>query len=77
MQTWHEDVVVPTPSNAGEDFAIYQDQIPGVFAFIGSNAPGSPGLHFSNMTVKDETIITAVDYYVNNALSLLMKLKEK
>ena len=77
MQTWHEDVVVPTPSNAGEDFAIYQDQIPGVFAFIGSNAPGSPGLHFSNMTVKDETIITAVDYYVNNALSLIMKLKEK
>lgn len=74
MQTWHEDVVVPTPSNAGEDFAIYQDQIPGVFSFIGSNAPGSPGLHFSNMTVKDETLITAVDYYVNNALSLLIKL---
>lgn len=76
MEKWHEDVIVPTPSNAGEDFAIYQEQIPGVFAFIGSHAPDSPGLHFSNMVVKDETLITAVDYYVNNALSLLMKIKE-
>lgn len=76
MQKWHEDVVVPIPSNAGEDFAIYQDQIPGVFSFIGSNAPGSPGLHFSNMTVKDAALPIAVDYYVNNALSLLDKLRK-
>ncbi|GFH39792.1 amidohydrolase [Pseudolactococcus insecticola] len=71
---WHEDVVIPEPSNAGEDFATYQEKIPGVFAFIGSNSPGSPGLHFSDMTVKDETIPVAVDYYVNNALALLERL---
>lgn len=74
MQNWHEDVVVPVPSNAGEDFASYQEQIPGVFAFIGSNGPGSPGLHFSDMVIKDETIPTAVAYYVENAFSLLKKL---
>ena len=71
---WHEDVVVPELSNAGEDFAAYQAQIPGVFAFIGSNGPGSPGLHFSDMLVKDEAIPVAVDYYVNNAFALLEKL---
>lgn len=74
IQKWHDDVVEPTPSNVGEDFAIYQEQIPGVFAFIGSNAPESPSLHFSNMIVKDEALPIAIDYYVNNALSLLIKL---
>ncbi|MDR1606466.1 MAG: amidohydrolase [Streptococcaceae bacterium] len=73
-QKWHEDVVVPEASNGGEDFATYQERIPGVFAFIGSNAPGSPGLHFSNMTVKDETIPVAVDYYVASAFALLERL---
>ncbi len=71
---WHEDVVVPELSNAGEDFAAYQEKIPGVFAFIGSNGPGSPGLHFSDMLVKDEAIPVAVDYYVNNAFAVLEKL---
>lgn len=71
---WHDDVVVPELSNAGEDFAAYQEHIPGVFAFIGSNAPGSPGLHFSDMTVKDETLPVAVDYYVNNTFAILEKL---
>ncbi|GFH42253.1 peptidase M20 [Lactococcus hodotermopsidis] len=74
---WHDDVMVPEPSNAGEDFATYQEQIPGVFAFIGSNAIGSPGLHFSDMTVKDEMLPVAVDYYVNNAFALLERLAQK
>ena len=73
---WHDDVVIPEASNAGEDFATYVEQIPGVFAFIGSNAPGSPGLHFSDMVLKDETIPVAVDYYVNNAFALLEKLRK-
>lgn len=71
---WHEDIVVPELSNAGEDFAAYQAHIPGVFAFIGSNAPGSPGLHFSDMVVKDEAIPVAVDYYVASTFALLEKL---
>lgn len=72
--SWHDDVVVPEASNAGEDFATYVEHIPGVFAFIGSNAPGRPGLHFSDMVLKDETIPVAVDYYVNSAFAVLAKL---
>jgi amidohydrolase len=68
---WHDDMIIPEPSNAGEDFASYQEHIPGVFAFIGSNAPGSPGLHFSDVVVKDEMLPVAVDYYVANAFALL------
>lgn len=75
-RSWHADVVVPEPSNAGEDFATYQEQIPGVFAFIGSNGPGSPGLHFSDMIVKDETLSVAVTYYVQNAIALLKKYRD-
>lgn len=73
-QAWHEDVLEPVPSNAGEDFATYQEQMPGVFAFIGSNGPGSPGLHFSDMVVKDEAIPVAVAYYVQNTFALLTRL---
>ncbi|GAB2022493.1 M20 peptidase aminoacylase family protein [Pseudolactococcus yaeyamensis] len=72
--SWHDDVVIPQASNAGEDFATYVEAIPGVFAFIGSNASGSPGLHFSDMVVKDETIPIAVDYYVKSTFAVLEKL---
>ena len=39
------EVVEAQPSTAGEDFAFYQEKIPGVFAFIGSNgAADAPDL---------------------------------
>src|SRR5690606_25611304 len=31
--------VVPVPSAAGEDFAVYQEQVPGLFVFAGTNGP--------------------------------------
>lgn len=33
------DVITPVPSPAGEDFAFYQKQIPGVFVFMGTSGP--------------------------------------
>ncbi|MZQ86425.1 amidohydrolase [Paenibacillus sp. 5J-6] len=33
------EVMAPKPSPAGEDFAFYQQQIPGFFAFIGTSGP--------------------------------------
>ncbi len=33
------EVVSPRPSPAGEDFAFYQKQIPGFFAFVGTSGP--------------------------------------
>ena len=66
------EVVEARPSTAGEDFAFYQEKIPGVFAFIGSNgADAAPDLHHDTRTFDDEAVIVSVPYYVESALCLL------
>ena len=66
------EVVEARPSTAGEDFAFYQEKIPGVFAFIGSNgADAAPDLHHDTMTIDDEAFKVSVLYYVESALCLL------
>lgn len=66
------EVVEARPSTAGEDFAFYQEKIPGVFAFIGSNGAGdAPDLHHDTMTIDDEAFKVSVPYYVESALCLL------
>lgn len=74
-ERWHDKVVYPEPSSAGEDFANYQKQAPSVFAFIGSNEQGASGLHFADMVVQDETLKVAVDYYLESAHQLLEHFK--
>ncbi|MDR1567712.1 MAG: amidohydrolase [Streptococcaceae bacterium] len=65
-------VFTPISSNAGEDFADYQQVTPGVFAFIGSNGDAdAAGWHHSDFLVKDEGLATAVNYYVENSYLLL------
>lgn len=60
------------PSTGGEDFAAYQEKIPGVFAFVGSNgADNAPDWHHDDFIVKDEALPTAVNYFVENAFKLL------
>lgn len=60
------------PLTIGEDFAAYQEKIPGVFALIGSNGDeDAAGLHQDTFTVKDEALKTAVQYFVENAIYLL------
>ena len=72
------EVIPATPSTAGEDFAFYQERIPGVFAFIGSNGdPDAPDLHHDHMTIDDAAFQVSVPYYVENALALLRYFKEK
>lgn len=66
------EVVEARPSTAGEDFAFYQEKIPGVFAFISSNgADAAPDLHHDTMTIDDEAFKVSVPYYVESALCLL------
>lgn len=73
-----QDVLEATPSMAGEDFAFYQEKIPGVFAFIGSNgAEDAPDLHHDRMTIDDQAFHTSVPFYVENACFLLQHYKEK
>ena len=72
------EVIPATPSTAGEDFAFYQEQIPEVFAFIGSNGePDAPDLHHDHMTLDDAAFQVSVPYYVENAQALLRYFKDK
>lgn len=72
------EVLPANPSTAGEDFAFYQERIPGVFAFIGSNGePGAPDLHHDHMTIDDAAFQVSVPYYVENAQALLRYFKAK
>ena len=72
------EVIPAHPSTAGEDFAFYQERIPGVFAFIGSNGePDAPDLHHVHMTIDDAAFQVSVPYNVENALALLRHFKEK
>ena len=66
------EVVDTLPSTGGEDFAAYQEQIPGVFAFVGSNGEeGAPDWHHDDFVVKDEALPVAVNYLVESAFKLL------
>lgn len=70
------EVLPANPSTAGEDFAFYQERIPGVFAFIGSNGePDAPDLHHDHMTIDDAAFEVSVPYYVENAQALLRYFK--
>ena len=72
------EVIPATPSTAGEDFAFYQERIPGVFAFIGSNGEAdAPDLHHDHMTIDDAAFQVSVPYYVENAQALLRYFKDK
>ena len=72
------EVIETLPSTGGEDFAAYQKEIPGVFAFIGSNGEdNAPDWHHDDFLVKDEALPVAVNYYVENALFLLDYFKEQ
>ena len=72
------EVIETLPSTGGEDFAAYQKEIPGVFAFVGSNGEeNAPDWHHDDFLVKDEALPVAVNYYVENALFLLDYFKEE
>ncbi len=70
-----EPVVKPELTMTGEDFATFEAQIPGTFAFIGSNgAPDAADLHDPHFVGKDATISAGIDYFVQSAKSLLANL---
>lgn len=56
----------------GEDFATFEAEIPGTFAFIGSHGQAAAAdLHDPYFVGKDGTIQSAIDYFVQSAKSLL------
>lgn len=73
-----QEVLPAVPSTAGEDFAFYQEKIPGVFAFIGSNGKkDAPDLHHDTMTIDDRAFKVSVPFYVENTLYLLQEYQKK
>lgn len=74
----YAEVIETLPSTGGEDFAAYQERIPGVFAFVGSNGDeNAPDWHHDDFIVKDEALPVAVNYFVQSALALLDYYQEK
>jgi N-acetylcysteine deacetylase len=71
-------VIDPEPSTAGEDFSYYLQQIPGTFAFFGSN--GNEDWHHPSFTVDEKAIIKAAYFLYETAKNLLIEysqVKEK
>lgn len=65
-------VSTPELTMTGEDFATFEAEIPGTFAFIGSNGQAAAAdLHDPHFVGKDGTIQPAIDYFVQSAKSLL------
>lgn len=62
-------IVNPEPSMAGEDFAYYLEQIPGTFAFFGTN--GSEEWHHPAFTLDESAILKAAFYLYESAKGLL------
>ncbi|KRL04549.1 amidohydrolase [Liquorilactobacillus oeni] len=62
-------VVTAQPSCADDDFATYEERVPGCYAFIGSQ--GSSNLHHSDLVVNPKALIYAVKLHVDTALALL------
>lgn len=59
--SWRE----PEPVMISEDFAFYQKEVPGLFAFIGTGAPGhEESLHSSRFTFDEDVLCTGVEYFL-------------
>lgn len=66
------DVVEPVPSPAGEDFAFYQREAPGVFAFIGTSGPHE--WHHPAFDVDERALPYAANYLAHAAEEALRRL---
>ena len=59
-----DDVVLVEPVMAAEDFAEYQQEIPGLFFFLGVQEPtGTAPLHSSHFTVDEDALAYALMMY--------------
>jgi amidohydrolase len=62
-------------SPIGEDFAFYQQKIPGAFLMIGSGGPYA--LHHPKFRVDDQALFPTAEYLARLAVNALDKLQEK
>jgi N-acetylcysteine deacetylase len=63
------DIIHPEPSTAGEDFSYYLQQIPGFFAFFGTN--GNEDWHHPEFTVDESALLKAAYFLYGSTRELL------
>ena len=63
------EVIQPEPSTAGEDFSYYLLNIPGTFAFFGTN--GNEDWHHPEFTVDESALLQAAYFLYESARELL------
>ncbi len=68
-----DNVIEPALSMAGEDFACYQEKVPGCLFFLGSGVPGAHPLHNPHFTFPEKILVNGVKIFCRAALSLLGK----
>ncbi|MBO7744735.1 amidohydrolase [Paenibacillus sp. MWE-103] len=66
------ETVVPTPSPAGEDFAFYQREVPGLFVFMGTS--GSREWHHPAFDLDERALLPSARYFAGLAESALLEL---
>ncbi len=65
---------VPAPQNTGaEDFAFFQEKIPGLFIILGTNPPGKPPVpnHSPHFTIDESALVVGVRAMTNLAVDFL------
>lgn len=62
-------MVVAEPVPGGEDFAMYQELIPGFFVWIGVDGPYA--WHHPNFRLNEEALVVAASYFAEVSLQLL------
>lgn len=68
-------VVEPTPSPAGEDFAFYLQQTPGLFVFLGTSGPKE--WHHPAFDVDEQALPIGASFFAALAVDALIRLTEK
>lgn len=59
-----EDLTLVEPVMAAEDFSYYQQQVPGLYAFLGTGQPGHEApLHANNFSFDERVLLYGVEVY--------------
>ncbi len=67
------NVVEAQPSPGGEDFALYQEKIPGFFVWIGVEGPRQ--WHHPSYILNEDALLVAASYFANVAQNVLNQWK--
>ena len=62
-------VIVPEIMMGGDDFARYQEKVPGLYAFIGTGCPYE--WHHPSFLIDDKALPYAINYFITGAKAML------